>query len=130
MYFICEDFIQLKGYRNHPSIEEEKKANRKKPDSGESGTRGWKDEPDVDGSIANDRERASVSPHRIEQSGVQHGSVCVLDEVKKERETTQTTERSNRREKEAKSGQMKADDSGLERIAGPSEVHFQKHLVS
>ena len=46
---------------------------RKKPDSGESGTRVWKDEPDGDGSIANDREGTSASPHRVEQSGLQHG---------------------------------------------------------
>jgi hypothetical protein len=34
----------------------------------------------------------------------------------------------NRREKEAKSGQMKADGRGIERSSGPSEVHFQKIL--
>ena len=47
-----------------------------------------------------------------------------------EREATQTTEMSNRREKEAKSGQMKADDSRIERSSTPCEVHFQKNLVS
>jgi hypothetical protein len=48
--------------------------------------------------------------------------------VKLEREVKQASEMANRREKEAKSGQMKGDGSGIERASGPSEVHFQKIL--
>lgn len=41
----CQDFIQLKGYRNHPLGEEDKKRNKqRKPYSGKIGARIWEDE--------------------------------------------------------------------------------------
>ena len=49
----------------------------------------------------NDWEGASAPSHRVEQSGIQHGSVCVLDEVKLEREAKQPSEMVDRRENEA-----------------------------
>jgi len=65
---------------------------------------------------------------RVEQSGLQHGSVCILDEVKLEREAKQTSEMANRREKEAKSGQMKADGSGIEETSDPFRANLKKNL--
>ncbi len=70
-------------------------------------------------SITNDWEGASASSHRVEQSGIQHGSVCILDEVKLERETKQLSEMVDRRENEAQSDQMKADGRGTERSSDP-----------
>ena len=57
----CHDFIQLKGYRNHPLSEEDKKRKQtKEPYSDKSGARIWEDEPVGDGSIANDRKVVSL----------------------------------------------------------------------
>jgi len=44
--------------------------------------------------------------------------------VKLEREVKQASEMAKRREKEAKSGQLKADGSGIERASGPCEDLF------
>jgi hypothetical protein len=41
--------------------------------------------------------------------------------VKLEREVKQASEMANRMEKEAKSGQLKGDGSGIERASGPCE---------
>ena len=73
----------------------------KEPYSDKSGARIWEDEPVDDGSITNDWEGASAPSHRVEQSAIQHGSVCVLDEVKLEREAKQPSEMVDRRENEA-----------------------------
>ena len=75
------------------------------------------------------RERSSESPHRVEQSGVQHGSVCVPDEVKLEKEAKHSSEMANQRENVAQSGQMKAKGVGMEQPLGPFGAHFQKNLV-
>ena len=99
--------MQLSGFHptqgvQEPSIrrrgQEEKQT--KEPYSGKSGARIWEDEPVDDGSITNDWEGASAPSHRVEQSGIQHGSVCVLDEVKLEREAKQPSEMVDRRENE------------------------------
>ena len=58
----------------------------KKPYSGKSGAGIWEDEPVGDGSIPNDRKGVSAPSQRVEQPGIQHGSVCVLDEMKLGRE--------------------------------------------
>jgi len=44
--------------------------------------------------------------------------------VKLEREVKQASEMANRREKEAKSDQLKGDGSGIERASGPCEDLF------
>ena len=81
--------VQLSGFHitqrlQEPSIKRRGQEDKQteKPDPGKSGTCVWEDEPTGDGSIANDRAGASASPQRVEQSGIQHGSGCVLDEVK------------------------------------------------
>jgi len=124
----CDGFIQLKGYRNHPLGEEEKQT--KEPYSGKSGAGIWEDEPVCDGSITNDWEGVSASSHRVEQSGIQHGSVRVLDEEKLERETKQLSEMVDRRENEAQSDQMKADGRGVERTSGPFQKYLSKKKIS
>ena len=58
----CQDFIQLKGCRNHPLSEEKQ---TKKPYSCKSGARIWEDEPVCDGSMAIDRKRASPPSQRV-----------------------------------------------------------------
>ena len=63
---------------------------------------------------------------RVEQPGIQHGSVCVLDEVKLEREVKQSSEMVDRRENESSSDQMKADGRGIDRTSGPFRAGFQK----
>jgi len=49
--------------------------------------------------------------------------------VKLEREVKQASEMANRREKEAKSGQMKGDGSGIERASGPFRANLKKTLT-
>ena len=65
---------------------------------------------------------------RVEQPGIQHGSVCVLDEVKLEREATQSSEMVDRRENGASSNQMKADGREIDRTSGPFRTGFKKIL--
>ena len=48
--------------------------------------------------------------------------------MKLEREVKQASEMANRREKEAKSGQMKGDGSGIERASGPFRANLKKNL--
>jgi len=50
--------------------------------------------------------------------------------VKLEKEAKQPSEMANRRENEAKSGQKKAEGSGIERASTPCGVHFQKNLLN
>ena len=91
----------------------------KEPHSGKSGARIWEDEPVGDGSITNDWEGASAPSHRVEQSAIQQGSVCVLDEVKLEKETKQTSGIANQSEKGGYDGSKREiGGKGIERASG------------